>query len=296
MNIGYFADGPWSHKSFEKLIIKDKIKISFICARFDKNDQVLKDYASNYNIPFLTHRNINSDDFLSLDYVKECDLFISMSFNQIFKCKTFDLPRLGTINCHAGKLPSYRGRNILNWVLINDENEFGITVHFVDEGIDTGDIIKQAILPISDSDDYSTLLDRAYVGCANLLSEAVDQFLEDNVVRVPQKTICRYGSYCSGREVGDEIINWNQTSRDIFNFVRAICYPGPKARTFIDGKELKINRVEFITDAPKCKGIPGAVISKNKDELLVKTQDSYVKLTEWECAKTLKVGDRLSND
>jgi methionyl-tRNA formyltransferase len=64
-----------------------------------------------------------------------------MSFNQIFKSEIINLPRLKTINCHAGKLPFYRSRNILNWVLINDEKEFGITVHYVDEGIDTGDII-----------------------------------------------------------------------------------------------------------------------------------------------------------
>ena len=64
-----------------------------------------------------------------------------MSFNQILKKKIINLPHLKTINCHAGKLPFYRGRNVLNRVLINDENEFGITIHYIDEGIDTGDIV-----------------------------------------------------------------------------------------------------------------------------------------------------------
>ena len=57
----------------------------------------------------------------------------------------------------------------MNWVLINDETEFGITIHFVDEGIDTGDIISQKVFPIDDSDNYSTLLERAFHGCADLL-------------------------------------------------------------------------------------------------------------------------------
>ena len=80
-----------------------------------------------------------------------------MSFNQIFKREMIDLPKYGTINCHAGKLPFYRGRNILNWALINDEKEFGITVHYMDEGIDTGDIIVQRTYPIGEEDDYGIL-------------------------------------------------------------------------------------------------------------------------------------------
>ena len=79
------------------------------------------------------------------------------------------LPKLKTINCHAGKLPFYRGRDILNWVLINDEKEFGITVHYMDEGIDTGDIILQRTFPITDEDSYKTLLERSYDECANIL-------------------------------------------------------------------------------------------------------------------------------
>ena len=71
------------------------------------------------------------------------------------------MPKYGAINCHAGKLPDYRGRNILNWALINDEKEFGITVHFIDEGIDTGDIILQESFEIKDSDNYKSLLDLA---------------------------------------------------------------------------------------------------------------------------------------
>ncbi|MEA1052839.1 formyltransferase family protein [Lamprobacter modestohalophilus] len=84
---------------------------------------------------------------------------------QIFKKSTIERLDLGAINCHAGKLPFYRGRNILNWALINDEEEFGITVHSVDTGVDTGDIIRQQCFPITDADDYSTLLERAYWLC-----------------------------------------------------------------------------------------------------------------------------------
>jgi methionyl-tRNA formyltransferase len=293
MKIGYFADGPWSHRSFEKLIQKKKLSISFVCARFDKNDEVLRTYARTHDIPFFSHKNINDQDFLKKDEVKSCDLFVSMSFNQIFRKSTFQLPPLGTINCHAGKLPYYRGRNILNWVLINDESEFGITVHYVDEGIDTGDIIKQATFQITDADDYSTLLEKAYSGCAELLSKTVDDFLTGDIRRTPQSNISKHGLYCSARTEGDEIINWNSSSREIFNFVRAITTPGPLARSFISGEEVKIKRTEFIGGAPRYKGIPGSILAKEGTSFLIKTKDSYIRLLDWESSKKLRAGDRF---
>ena len=92
MKIGYFADGPWSHKAFEKISVLGDVQIKFICPRFDSTDLILKKYAENNNIPFLIHPNINSLEFLSKSDVKDCDLFVSMSFNQIFKRKLYHYP------------------------------------------------------------------------------------------------------------------------------------------------------------------------------------------------------------
>lgn len=293
MNIGYFADGPWSHKAFMNIISRKEVKIKFICARFDIPDNTLRDYAAKYQIPFLVSPNINSADFINREEVRHCDLFVSMSFNQIFRENTFKLPRLGTINCHAGKLPFYRGRNILNWALINDEKEFGITVHYVDTGVDTGDIIKQKDFEIYEHDDYSTLLNRAYSGCSDILSEVIDDFLTDKITRTKQDTINPLGLYCSARKVGDEKLDWQQSSREIFNFVRAICKPGPRARTNLGDFEVKINKVKYFPSAPTYKGVPGAILAKIKDGFLVKTKDSYICLLDWESSVSLKVGDRL---
>ena len=167
MKIGYFADGPWAHKAFDKIISDDSIEILFVMVRYDKQDPVLIELANKNNIPVELCENINSKNFVDKARLYQADLFVSMSFNQIFRKEMINLPRYGTINCHAGKLPFYRGRNILNWALINDEKEFGITVHYLDEGIDTGDIILQKVYPITDEDDYGTLLVRAYDGCAD---------------------------------------------------------------------------------------------------------------------------------
>ena len=119
------------------------IEIAFICARWNKPDEYLKKRAGELGIEFLVTENVNSESFINRMKKHEADIFVSMSFDQIMKSKLYSLPTLGSINCHAGKLPLYRGRNILNWVLINDEKEFGITVHYIDDGVDTGDIIVQ---------------------------------------------------------------------------------------------------------------------------------------------------------
>ncbi len=146
--------------------------------------------------------------------------------------------------------------------MINDESEFGITVHFIDTGIDTGDIILQDTFDITDEDDYSTLLERAYIECANILYKAVKLVQSDSYTRVKQTDIHPVGLYCGMRQIGDEILNWNQTSREIFNFVRSICKPGPMARNFINDKEIKINKAEMIENAPSYKGIAGQVVGK----------------------------------
>ena len=127
----------------------------------------------------------------------DCDLFVSMSFNQIFRSVLINFPALKTINCHAGKLRFYRGRNILNWVLINDEKEFEITIHYVDESIDTGDIILQRCYQITDEDDYSTLLQRAYEGCATNLYDAIKDVQDGKVNTIVQKNIDQLGFYCT---------------------------------------------------------------------------------------------------
>jgi methionyl-tRNA formyltransferase len=294
--IGYFADGVWSHRALERLLEDQVFDIAFICARFDAPDPLLREMARAKGIPFLVHKNINSDDFFGIVKAFDCDLFVSMSFNQIFRRNIIELPAFKTINCHAGKLPFYRGRNILNWALINDESEFGITVHYVDETVDTGDIISQETYPIYDTDSYGTLLERAYIGCAEVLYKAVRDIYAGTARRVTQASIHPIGFYCSSRRVGDELIEWRLPSRELFNFVRSISHPGPQARTFNGEHELQINRVEMISGAPSYRGIPGSVLQKIGNCFLVKTADSFVRVTEWHSEGSIKVGDRLKNE
>jgi methionyl-tRNA formyltransferase len=294
MIIGYFADGPWSHRALKLLLLKKNIRVAFICARYDHPDEALKSLSDLAGIPFVTHSDVNSPDFLRFVSSFGCHLLVSMSFNQIFRKAILDVTPGGVINCHAGKLPFYRGRNVLNWALINDESEFGVTVHYVDEGVDTGDIIGQRSYPITDEDDYESLLERAYEACGDLLVQCIDDIDGGASIRTPQTDIHTLGFYCSARRQGDERINWNQSSRQIFNFVRALCPPGPSARCFLGANEIEVIKVDYLVEAPSFIGIPGAILAKDGRSFLVKTLDSYIRLLSWKADVKLRVGDRLS--
>jgi len=293
LNIGYFADGPWSHFAFQKLIKDPDIYVGFICVRFKTKDQVLKNFCFKYNIAYLKTKDINSKDFIKKIAKYKCNLFVSMSFNQIFNKEVFNLPDLKTINCHAGKLPFYRGRSILNWAIINDEKDFGITVHYVDEGIDTGGIILQKLYPITDSDDYSTLLKVAHKECAKVLYSAINLIKNQNFIVTKQTDIDSTGFYCRRRKSGDEILDWSQSSREIFNFIRAICKPGPMSSSFINGNEIKINKVKVMKNLFGSNSELGVIIKIDNEGFYVKTSDNVVKVIEYEYDDIIIIGDKL---
>jgi methionyl-tRNA formyltransferase len=292
--IGYFADGIWAHEAMKRILDNQKIALQFVCGRYGTRDPILKKMAEDNNIDFLLEKNINCPDFLSKIRNYQCDLLVSMSFDQIFKNEIINLCPQKLINCHAGKLPFYRGRNILNWVLINGEQEFGITVHYVDEGIDTGDIIVQNTYQIGLDDDYGSLLNIAHKECASLLIEAISRIMNNKVERIRQKDVHEIGFYCGIRKSGDEYISWNQESINLFNFIRGLAKPGPSARSSINGVEIKINKASLIVNAPSYIGIPGQVVGKTKQSITVKTKDSTIEVIDYECSSVIKIGDRLS--
>tara|TARA_B110000444_G_scaffold261004_1_gene310434 strand:- start:23024 stop:23938 length:915 start_codon:yes stop_codon:yes gene_type:complete len=280
MKIGYFADGAWSHKAIELISNMNDFEIVFIVPRFDIQDPILKELSNILSVPFLPIKNINSKETVKILSSYGADIFVSMSFNQIVKKPLLKLTKHGFINCHAGKLPFYRGCNVLNWVLINGEKEFGVTVHYMDEGIDTGDIISQELSEITDTDDYSTILDKATQLCANTLHNSLMKIKNSNVTRIKQSTIHKNGSYCRRRVDGDEWIDWTWSNLRIFNFVRAITKPGPYARTTIDNELILIHKVSIFKINLENKCSPGEIILYNGD-ILVRTSDGFIKINKF---------------
>lgn len=295
MKIVYFADGPWSHRALERICADPRFKITCIVPRFDARDPVLAQFAEQLDVDYLLLENVNAPESIDLLLRYEADLFVSMSYNQIFRSAVIAVAPQGVINCHAGALPFYRGRNILNWALINDAREVGVTVHDVHEGIDTGDIIVQRKTPVGDADTYATLLERAVTLCADALLEALDQLVRGAAHRTRQSAYHPVGTYFGRRREGDEWIDWSWSSRRIFNFVRAIAPPGPGARTLRGDEIVQVLAAEEIAGAPTYIATPGEVVGRTPRGFVVKTGDSTVLITSSSSAsnRPLAMGTRL---
>ena len=305
MKIGYFADGPWSHLALNRILAEGDIKVAFVTARHDSPDAVLRELAKRLDVPFYVVSDVNDKNFLEQIRKQEVELNVSMSFNQFLKSDLIDLAPRGFINCHAGALPYYRGRNILNWALINGEKEFGVTVHFVDVGIDTGDIIAQTMYPIGPVDDYRKVLQTAYEGCAETLLEALQAIRDGEVSPRPQREIHPVGFYCGMRQAGDEGIDWEWSSERIHNFVRALSPPGPGARTTMGDKAIAVLATSLIPKAPDYLGIPGQVVGRDSRGLVVKTGNTTIMIEKIAavadghllepCAARFRIGTRLES-
>lgn len=297
MNIVFFGDGPWAHKALLD-IIDQGYAIKVVVVRYDAKDPVLIDLANKNKIDVKWFKDINSVDVIEYLSSLKVDIGVSMSFNQILKGELINLFPSKFINCHAGKLPFYRGRNILNWALINDEKEIGVTCHYINEGVDTGDIIHQEVFPISDTDDYSTVLNKAIELCPVVLIKALNSIRDTSLTVTPQPI---KGTYFPARKNGDEFIDWNWSARTIFNFIRGITYPGPYARTWLEVNEkhklVLIKKAQLLPDSLNYVTVVGCVIGKSNNNILVKTSDSYIEITDYEILdserKKLNVGDRL---
>lgn len=281
LRIGYFGDGPWASLAIKHIVEQsDKFEIVFITPRDDKRDPDLKIWADKLGVPFLPFANVNDPE--SLSQIKEfnCDLLVSMSFNQILRKDIIALAPQGFINCHAGALPFYRGRNPLNWALINGESAFGVTVHYVDEGIDTGDIITQNMVEITQEDDYAALLEKAHSACADTLLEALEAVAGGNPPRKKQDEIHKIGTYFGMRRIGDENIDFTNTSQELHNFIRAINVPGPGARAMSEKGEVALLKSEVIADAPIYKATIGEVVGRNEKGIILKTADTTLVICE----------------
>ena len=136
----------------------------------------------------------------------------------------------------------------------------------------------QRIFPINDQDTYKSLLEISYKECANILYDSIKKIQTSKVLRIKQNSIDSAGSYCRRRVFGDEFINWNQTSRQIFNFIRAISNPGPSAQTHLNGKIIKINNAKICKKEFDNNFKPGEIIKETSLGYLVGCNNSIIEI------------------
>ena len=288
-NIGYFADGNWAYQNLVKIFNDKSINVKFICLR-KKPDKKIKLLSKKKKIPCFIFKNVNNRNSIEKIKSYKCDYLISMSYDQIFGKKILSLMKNKIINCHAGLLPFYRGRNILNWALVNGEKYFGVTTHLINYKIDEGNIIKQIRIKISKFDTYKTLLKKAEINCSSLLYLTIKTIQKGKFSTFSQKKICREGSYFRKRNSQDEKIIWSKSAEEIYNLIRGISNPGPNSKTIINKRVLRIKKSKIIKFKNMKKFKVGEIISKSKNHFIVNTGFGKIKILDWSPKLKLKSG------
>ena len=280
MKIGFFGDGPWAERALLPLLQDSRYTIVFVAVRASRPIGSWSRWRKAAASPCSARRRSIPTRALprSPGSAPIC----------MFRCRTtrFFARGFGRAAARHAELPRrrlavYRGRNPLTWAIINGEEEFGVTVHWVDLGIDTGDIVLQVKTPIKPTDTYATLLASAEELCASTLVRAISDVHEGKDRRIVQATIDPVGMYCCRRREGDEEIDWTSGTDSIERFVRALVPPGPGARTTWKDAPYAILAAEKIDGARPYAGAAGEVIGRDSGGILVKSGDTLLRLTRW---------------
>ncbi len=251
----------------------------------------VKKMALEHNIEVFQPERIRKD----YDWVinKNPDMIVTCAFGQIIPEVILDCPKYGCINVHASLLPKLRGGSPLHHAIIDGYDKTGVTIMFMDKGMDTGDIILQKEIDILDSDNVGTIHDKLKVIGRDLLLETIPMILAGTNPRIKQNdfeaTICRNISH------EEEIIDFNDNCRNIFNKVRGM-NPFPVTSFILNDKVYKIYSVHYmVTDRYQNK-TNGEVVIFNKHEFGIKCNDGVIFIDELkkEGKKKMNVNDFLN--
>ena len=200
------------------------------------------------------------------------DLIVVMAYGQILPRAVLDIPKIACLNLHASLLPRWRGAAPIQAAIAAGDSETGITVMYMDEGLDTGDILLQRKVEISPAETGGSLHDRLGQIAPEVLLEALRLLANGNAARTPQdKTIASYAPQLD-REAGR--IDWNQTAEQIERKIRAY-NPWPGTFTDFDNRKLKV----FSASMADFHGKPGEILRRDQ-ELIFATSDRALSLTE----------------
>lgn len=202
-------------------------------------------WARNARISIFDPANPNDPDFVQKLQSIQPDLFVLSAYGHILGRDLLAVPRLGAINIHPSLLPRYRGAAPIQRAIMADEKTTGLTVFFMDEKIDHGDIIFQTAVPITDEDNYASLATRLSALAADSISGVINRIAQGSVVRISQNDALKCPAPKIQRQ--ETIINWQNDARSIFNLIRAL-FPTPGARTIFRGKELIIQEAAIAAD------------------------------------------------
>ena len=240
------------------------------------HESAVKLLAQEKGLPILQPTNLKDETFLQELKNLNANLFVIVAFRMLPK-QVWQMPELGTFNLHASLLPQYRGAAPINWTIINGETETGVSTFFIDDKIDTGEIILQDKTPISDNENAGSLHDRLMEMGGQTVIKTLELIANQQVQTVQQpENADLKTAYKLNKE--NCKINWQQNAKTIHNQIRGLS-PYPAAWCFIKDQELewnvKIYESEIITENHT---LPAGTIITDKNSLKVAVNDGFINI------------------
>ncbi len=242
------------------------------------NESAVKTYAATQNLTILQPTNLKDDAFLNELKALDSNLQIVVAFRMLPKV-VWSLPEYGTFNLHASLLPNYRGAAPINWSIINGETETGVSTFFIDDKIDTGEMILQESIKIDSEDTAGSLHDKLMSLGSQLVLKTVELIKQDSVKTTPQvdsediKTAYKLNKdNCK--------IDWNDSLTNIHNKIRGLS-PYPGAWCYLMNIEAPVAIKIYKSDIEVCEHSfeIGSVIS-SKQEVKVATKNGFIIIKE----------------
>lgn len=255
----------------------------------------VKEAALQAGIPVMQPERMRSPEAIEELRAWQPDLIVTAAYGQILPKAVLEMPRFGCINVHASLLPRYRGGAPIHHAIMNGESKTGVTIMYMAEGLDTGDMIAKVEVPIEDSDDVGTMFEKLAQAGAELLIDTLPDIERGTAARIPQEE--SEATYAPNITREQERIDWSRSAREVFNHVRGL-HPWPVAHTLWDGNVLKIWRCEVLAEVGggadgADNAVPGTVLAVQPQGIDVSCGSGIVRITQLQPAgkKAMPVSD-----
>lgn len=283
MNIVFMGTPDFAVPTLE-MLIKEGHSISCVVTQPDKAKgrgkklslSPVKEVALAHHLPILQPERIKGDEaFLKHIQSLNPDVIIVVAFGQILPETILKVPKYGCINIHGSLLPKYRGAAPIQWAILNEEAITGVTIMYMDKGMDTGDMILKKEVSIEDTDTYETLQNKMKETGAVALKEALSLIVSNKAVREKQEA--SKASYAPMIEKSLGNIDWNTKTHAIDAKIRGL-NPWPGGYTYYQDEVMKIWKAVPYDVSTEDRA--GTILEVTKEGILVKTGDSGLLIQE----------------
>lgn len=230
----------------------------------------LSPLAQRYQVPLWGINNINDPEVVAQMQGLEPDYIFVIGWSQIVKRPVLELPTQACIGFHPALLPRNRGRAVIPWTILQGLRRTGATLFYLDEGVDSGDILMQKSFTVEPHETARTLYNKVTAALRQMIREALPLLESGDPPRHPQDH--SKATYCAKRTPADGLIDWQRPAEQIWTLIRAVGEPYPGAFTFHRGRKLTVWEAAFVGSAPYC-GLPGQIQALTQDGALVSCGD-----------------------